>query len=105
MDFQIYRPRTKAKEDPKPIVKLSKTTFILNKVAREQLNTPEYVELAFDKDTNTIRIRPSTVDDGNALKKTKVLAPGFFEDFEISSPGAYNAKYNQGENALYVNLV
>jgi hypothetical protein len=105
MPFEIYHPRTRAKEKSKPIiVRLSKTSLVLNKVAREQLNGPEFIELAFDKGTKTIRIRPSTIDGGNALKKTKVLVPGFFKDFDISAPGAYFGEYNQDENALYVNL-
>jgi hypothetical protein len=104
MPFEIYRPRAKAKNSPKSIVRLSKTTIVLNKVAREQLNTPEYVELAFDKDTNTIRIKPSIIAVGSALKKTKVLAPGFFGQFEISAAGTYFAEHNQDENALFVNL-
>lgn len=101
MAFEIYHPRARAK-NKLIIVRLSKFSIVLNKVAREQLNTPEFVELAFDKDTNTIRIKPST--GGNALKKTKVLAPGFFKQFEISASGAYSAEYNQDENAIYVNL-
>jgi hypothetical protein len=105
MPFEIYRPRAREKKNPKPIiVRLSKTAIVLNKVAREQLNTPEYVELAFDKDTSSIRIRPATIDGGNAMRKTKVLAPGFFKQFEISVTGAYFAEYNQEENALYVQL-
>ncbi len=104
MSFEIYHPGAK-KEATKPIiVRLSKTSFVLNKVAREQLNNPEFVELAFDKDTNTIRIRPSTIAGGNALKKTKVFALGFFKQFEISPTGTYFAEYNQDENALYVKL-
>jgi len=106
MAFEIYHPRTRAKEKSKPIiVRLSKTSLVLNKTAREQLNTPEYIELAFDKDTNTIRIMPTTMAGGSALKKTKVLVPGFFKEFDISAPGAYFAEYNQDENALYVKLV
>jgi hypothetical protein len=105
MPFEIYHPRTRAKEKSKPIiVRLSKTSIVLNKVAREQLNNPDFMELAFDKDTKTIRIRPSAIEGGAVLKKTKVLVPGFFKDFEISAPGAYFAEYNQDENALYVKL-
>jgi hypothetical protein len=104
MPFEIYHPRAKTKDNPKLIVRFSKTSFVLNKVARVQLNSPAFVELAFDKDTNTMRIRPSTIAGGNAMKKTKVLAPGFFKQFEISAMGTYFAEYNQDENALYVNL-
>jgi hypothetical protein len=101
MPFEIYHPRAKAKPI---IVRLSKTTIVLSKVAREQLNTPEDVELAFDKVTNTIRIKPSAAEGGSALKKTKLLVPGFFKQFEISATGTYSADYNAEENALFVKL-
>ena len=104
MPFEIYHPRAKQRKYKPIIVRLSKLSIVLNKVAREQLNTPEFVELAFNKDTNTIRIKSSTIAGGNALKKTKVLAPGFFKQFEISATGTYFAEYNQDENAIYVNL-
>lgn len=103
MPFEIYHPRARAKEKP-IIVKLSKTSLVLGKVAREQLNNPEHVELAFDKATNTIRIKPSTADGGIALKKTKLLVPGFFRRFEITAAGTYSAEYNAEENALFVKL-
>jgi hypothetical protein len=103
MVFEIYHPITKKEKVPKPIVRLSNNSLILNKVSREQLNSPERVELAFDSDTNIMRIRPSA-DGENTVKKTKVAAPGFFKQFEISATGKYFADYNQDENALYVNL-
>jgi hypothetical protein len=62
------RATTKAKN---LVVRLSRNSIVLNKVTREQLNRPEYLELAFDTGTGTIRIRP-------AGKKTKVASRGFF---------------------------
>jgi hypothetical protein len=103
MSFEVYHPRTRATTKAKSmVVRLSKNSIVLNKVAREQLNAPE-VELAFDEDANTIRIKPS-IDGGSAIKKTKVVASGFFKHFEVSATGAYPAEYNQEENALYVKL-
>jgi hypothetical protein len=103
MSFEIYHPRAKAKAKP-IIVRVSKTAIVLNKIARVQLDSPEYVELAFDQDTNTMRIRPSTIAGGSAVKKTKVMAPGFFKQFGISATGAFYAEHDDAENALYVKL-
>jgi hypothetical protein len=104
MAFEIYHPRMRAKEGPKPIVRLSKSSLVLNKVAREALASPEYVELAFDKDTNSICIRLSAKPEGIALKKTKILAKGFFDYFNIKTQGNYFASYDPGENALLVSI-
>jgi len=104
MAFEIYSPRMRAKEDPKPMVRLSKSSLVLNKVARETLKSLEYVELAFDKDTRSICIRPSAKPDGIALKKTKILAKGFFDYFDIKAQGNYFANYDPGENAILVSI-
>jgi hypothetical protein len=104
MAFEVYRPRTRAKEEPRPVVRLSKHSLVLNKVAREKLNAPEYVELAFDADTSSMRIKPAGKDGGVPVKKTKVAAKGFYEGFKISNIGNYIADYNAEENALYVKI-
>ncbi len=105
MSFEVYRPRTRATTKAKrQVVKLSKFSLVLNKVAREKLNNPEYLELAFDTEAGTIRIRPAGKDGGVSLKKSKVVAKGFFEGFKISEIGNYIADYNAEENALYVKI-
>jgi len=60
------------------------------------------VELAYDRETNTIRIKAT--DDGQNIKKTKVFSRGFFNHFNITAKGKFQAKYSEKENALYVNL-
>ena len=103
MAFEVYR--SKAPKDGKvPVVSLSKASIVLNKIARDKLNHPEYVELAFDRDSNAIRIRPSASNEGHLLKKTKIFAKGFYNNFNLNAPGKYKANYNSEENALYVNL-
>jgi hypothetical protein len=105
MAFEVYYPRRRSKKEGKaPIVSLSKNSIVLSKMAREKLNSPEYIELAFDKDSDTIRIGPSNMDEGNALKKTKVIAKGFFDHFDLDLKGKYNANYDSEENALFVGL-
>lgn len=100
MAFEVYKPRGE-KAEKLPLVSLSKNSIVLNKTAREKLQA-ENVELAFDRETNTIRIRSSK--DGQIIKKTKVFARGFFNHFGIDKKGKFTARYSEDENALYVNL-
>jgi hypothetical protein len=100
MAFEIYKPR--GERIPKlPLVTISKNSIVLNKHAREKLNV-ERVELAYDRETNTIRIKAT--EEGQNIKKTKVFSRGFFNHFNIMAKGKYHAKYDETENSLYVNL-
>jgi len=100
MAFQVYKPR--GERVPKlPLITISKNSIVLNKHAREKLNT-EKVELAYDKEKNVIRIKAT--EDGQNIKKTKVFSRGFFNHFYITAKGKYQAKYDEKENALYVDL-
>ena len=91
MAFEVYHPRRRETNAPKPVVRLSKLSLVLNKVAREKLNNPEHLELAFDSETGSIRIKPADKDGGLAVRKTKVFAKGFFESFKIKASGNYFA--------------
>ncbi|OPY58950.1 MAG: hypothetical protein A4E55_00556 [Pelotomaculum sp. PtaU1.Bin035] len=100
MAFEIYKPR--GERVPKlPLVTISKNSMVLNKHAREKL-CAEKVELAYDSETNTIRVKAT--EDGQNIKKTKVFSRGFFNHFGIAAKGKYQAEYNEKERALYVNL-
>ena len=100
MAFEIYKPRGE-KADKASLVSLSKNSIVLNKISREKLQA-ENIELAFDSDTRTIRIK--AVAEGQAIKKTKLFARGFFNHFGIISKGKFPATYNEEENALYITL-
>ncbi|TEB16490.1 hypothetical protein Psfp_01321 [Pelotomaculum sp. FP] len=100
MAFEVYKPRGE-KVNKIPLVSLSKNSIVLNKTSREKLNATS-IELAFDKDTNTLRIKESA--DGQTLKKTKVFAKGFFNYFGINKKGKFPANYDETENALFVEL-
>lgn len=100
MAFEIYKPRGE-RTLKQPLVTLSKNSIVLNKHAREKLNA-EKVELAYDLESNTIRIKAA--DNGQIIKKTKVFSRGFFNHFELNKKGKYAAAYNEEEKALYVNL-
>ncbi|MFZ5898685.1 MAG: hypothetical protein ACOYU7_05875 [Bacillota bacterium] len=102
MAFQVYTPKERGpRKEAKPTVSLSKSSIVLNKLARKYVKGDRF-ELAFDPDTKTIRIRPS--ENGLNLKKTKIHAKGFFKHFDIRNKGKFEAHYNDRENALYVQL-
>lgn len=101
MAFEVYQPRGE-KAEKLPLVSLSKNSLVMNNKAREKLNKPENIELAFDKSSNTIRIKPS--NNGLSVKKTKVFAKGFFNHFNINQKGRFAATYDENENVLYVNI-
>lgn len=101
MAFEIYKPRGE-RAGKLALVFLSKNSLVMNKQAREKINGAENIELAFDSDTKTIRIKPSK--EGQTVRKTKVFAKGFFNHFDINKTGKFIAKYDENEDALYVNL-
>lgn len=106
MPFEVYIPRTKKVEKrPRPIVKLSKTSMVLNKLAREKIPAT-HLELAYDPENRLIRICPTTAGNkaGLEMKKTKVYAKGFYNTFGIEAQGKFEAEYNEKENALYVKI-
>jgi hypothetical protein len=105
MAFEVYTPRQR-NQDRKPglVVSLSKNSIVLNKPTRELLQQPEFVELAYDADAGTIRIRPADKGQGISLKKTKVFAKGFFDNFKIVTCGKFVPEYDQEENALCIAL-
>jgi hypothetical protein len=69
----------------------------------DKINT-RYVELAYDPETRTIRIKPSTTDNGLVLNRNKIGARGFFKHFKIDQKGKYNVVYNEKEKALYIQI-
>jgi len=107
MSFEVYVPRSRGKEkEPQTAIKISKNSIVLNKNTRALLGQPERVELAFDTETRTLRIRPVVNGDNQGIqtKKTKVYAKGFLEHFQINNYGKHFANYNQEENAVFVSL-
>lgn len=85
-----------------PIISLSKSSIVLNNVARQKLGRNK-IELAFDRDTRTLRVK--AVDEGGLeMRKTKVFGKGFFNHFGIEKKGKYLAKYDPDENALYATI-
>lgn len=102
MAFEIYKPRGERSEKP-PLITISKNSIVINKPAREKLGSISQIELSFDRDTQTIRIR-AAAEGGQTLKKTKVFAKGFFNHFNIDKRGKYVASFKENEKALYVKI-
>ncbi|NHM28511.1 hypothetical protein G7K71_16345 [Desulfofundulus sp. TPOSR] len=101
MPFEVYKPRGERAEKA-PMVSFSKSSIVLNNVAREKLGA-QHVELAYDRDARVIRIR-AVEEGGMQIKKTKVFGKGFFKHFNISPRGKYEARFDENERALYVQL-
>jgi len=101
MAFEVYKPRGE-KLEKLPTVSFSKNSIVLNNIARAKIKSLN-VELAYDKETNTVRIR-GVDEDGIQIKKTRLFAKGFYKYFDIHPKGKYEAKYNEEENSLYVDI-
>lgn len=99
--FEVYKPRGE-KTEKAPVVSFSKSSIVLNNVAREKLNS-QNVELAYDDETKMVRIR-AVENGGMQIKKTKVFGKGFFKHFGINPQGKCEASFNEQERALYVNI-
>jgi hypothetical protein len=102
MSFEIYKPRGEKQKEKAPAISLSKTSIVLNKVAREKLGTSR-IELAYDMENNIIRIKAAE-NGGIKIKKTKFFGKGFFNQFGISKKGKFAAVFDEGERALFVKL-
>jgi hypothetical protein len=97
--FEIYIPhrgggRTVgvSRDRKSPAIRLSKNSLVINKWAREFFRAAN-IELAFDPETNTIRIGP-----GGTLKleNSRVQAKDFFKAFGITSVGMFPVEVENG---------
>ncbi|MDD3653863.1 MAG: hypothetical protein PHO01_06735 [Desulfotomaculaceae bacterium] len=99
MAFEVYKPNN----ENGYIVSVSKNHLTLNKRLITKLN-PSYVQLAYDSETKTIRIKPSSDESGLIVNKNKIGARGFFKHFKIQNKGKFNATYDENEKAVYIRL-
>jgi hypothetical protein len=101
--FEIYVPRSReAKKKDLPEIKISKQSIVMNKKARNLIQA-DRLELAYDTDGKTLRIKRAE-EDGINLKKTKVYAKGFLEHFNIQEKGRFLDDYKEDDEALYVKV-
>jgi len=99
MAFEVYKPFL----EKETTIAISKNHLTLNKKLLDKLNT-KYVELAYDRNTKTIRIKPSPNENGLVLNKNKIGAKGFFKHFNLAQKGKYNAVFDDNEKTLYINI-
>jgi len=99
MAFQVYKPKI----EKESTVSISKNHLTLNKKLASRLNS-SHVELAYDPETKTIRIRPSSNENGLIINKNKIGARGFFKHFNIQNKGKYNTSFDENEKAIYIRL-
>lgn len=96
----IGNEQNSKKEKGKLIISLSKTSIILNNYARKVLIS-ERIELAYDRHTQTIRIKP-VESGGLEIRKTKAFAKGFYNQFGINKRGKFLGK--AGKDGIYVSI-
>lgn len=99
MAFEVYRPRSTSEN----IVAITKHHIRLGTKIADQLKSDQ-VEVAYDKDTNILRIR--SVDKGGMkITKNKIGARGVLNYFDLHLvKGNFAAEYNSEESAVYVDL-
>lgn len=101
--FEVYVSRSKeSKKKDLPEIRISKQSIVLNKKARSLIQT-ESLELAYDGNSKTIRIRGAE-ENGINMKKTKVYAKGFLDHFNIKGKGKFIAEFNEEEKALFAKV-
>ncbi len=99
MAFEVYRPRSSSEN----LVSITKHHIRLGNKMANKLNGDQ-VEVAYDKDTNILRIR-DTDEDGMKITKNKIGARGILNYFDINvTKGNFVAEYSPKDNAVYVNL-
>ncbi len=99
MAFEVYRPRSSSEN----LVSITKHHIRLGNKMADKLKGDQ-VEVAYDKDTNILRIR-DTDGDGMKVTKNKIGSRGILNYFDINvAKGNYVAEYNPEDNAVYVDL-
>lgn len=99
MAFEVYRPRSSSEN----LVSITKHHIRLGNKMAAKLHGDQ-VEVAYDKDTNKLRIR-DTNEDGLKVTNNKIGARGILNYFDISvTKGNFVAEYNPEDNAVYVDL-
>ncbi|MBO8129583.1 MAG: hypothetical protein H0Z39_10395 [Peptococcaceae bacterium] len=105
MVFQVYHPEQEPNlfRRKQPVVALTKTSIRLNKAAFDKINDEyQYLELAYDDQTQTIRLRKA--NKGFPVENRKINCKGFFKHFGIDVQGKFLARYDDQEKAFYINI-
>lgn len=103
MTFEVFFPEqeTALFRRKQPVVAIAKSSIRLNKTAYEELGA-ETVELAYDRQRETIRIKK--VAQGFKIQNKKITSKGFFRHFGINVKGRFLAQYDPESESLLVEL-
>ncbi len=96
--YSIYVANFKIKE----IGQIWRNTGTLHNTYYRELNAKR-VELAFDRESNLMRIKGVT-EGGLEIKKTKMFGKGFYNQFNIIKKGKFEARFDSEQKALFVQL-
>lgn len=100
MAFEVYKPRIKNANS----IALTKHHIVLKPNILEKLNANN-VELAYDRDTRVIRIRPAdSEDDGFVINDNKIGARGFYQFFDIGIKGKFPVIIDDSDNAVLIDI-
>lgn len=99
MAFEVYKPRIKKGN----VISLTKNHIVMKTEMIEKLNASS-VELAYDRESNIIRITPAEPETGFSINKNKIGARGFFKYFDIDRKGKYPVKFDDEEGSIYIDL-
>lgn len=99
MAFEVYKPRIKKGN----VISLTKNHIVMKPEMVERLNALS-VELAYDRETNMIRIKPAEPETGFSINKNKIGARGFFKYFDIDRKGKYPVKFDEADGSFYIDL-
>jgi len=99
MAFEVYRPRSSSEN----MVSITKHHIRLGNTLADKIKG-ERVEVAYDKDTNKMRIM-EVAEGGMKISNGKIGASGVFKFFDIQNKkGSFKAEFNETENAIFVQL-
>lgn len=99
MAFEVYRPRSSGEN----LVAITKHHIRMGNKLASKLKGGQ-VEVAYDKDSNKLRIRGIN-EGGMKVNKNKIGARGIFKYFGIGDlKGSFAAEYDEGENSIFVDL-
>jgi len=96
--FETYKPRSSNENS----VAITKHHIRIGNKLASQIKG-DRIEIAFDKDSNTLRIQGT--NEGMKVTKNKIGARGIFKYFNLEeTKGNFTAEYNADDNAVYVDL-
>lgn len=99
MTFKVYKPHFLGNTNS---ASLNKSQIVISPDLVDCIVDTKFVELAYDDETDTIRITPA--EHGIKIYNGKIGAIGFFRNFRIKTIGQFDAKYSYEDKCIYIML-